>query len=218
MVGKKSMYKKPRNGKQFATKDDVKKAISTSETRSQATSGVTSFQNVSYDSPYIASLLTFNAVKRLEIKQGVRFRGYIRSGAVCSRVRVILFQWLASNATAPTIADILAPYVGSVDTASEVLNGDYNFYNRSNYKILFDKGYSLSDFASTNDTRDGQTRLDVLIPLKRLQRKYVIMADDAESGRKGQLYVLAVSDQTDAGTPALIEWIADTVVHDISAE
>lgn len=210
--------RKPKN--QVATKAYVQKALSTAETRAQVIQASTSPQSLSYDSPLVSDLFQYApANKRVEVKEGLQFRAFLRGGAsVSSEARILIFQWLSSNATAPDLDDILQAYVASVDTGYEAINCPPNFTNRSNYKMLYDRAFSVPAFDTTSTVKDSEVRIDIMIPLKRLQRKYLISADDAESGYKGHVYMIGVSNTADVGTNPTIEFMSSTVMHQIATE
>lgn len=116
---------------------------------------------------------------------------YTVTGADSSNVvRIIFFQWLMDDQTAPQVGDILM----GTGTSSSVLQMR-NYVNKKNYKILYDKTHTTSTNAGNNLTIVKH----VIIPAKRLKIKQFKYLNDSSSGFapnliKGNIYYMMASD------------------------
>lgn len=115
--------------------------------------------------------------------------------------RVILFQWLINTDEPPTVGDI----VMGTGTANSTLQM-YNYKNKNNYKILYDKTHTLS----TNAGNNLAIVRHVKIHNSQLRIKKFTYEGNSESGynaklQKGGIYYMLCSDSTVISHPT-INW------------
>jgi len=168
----------------LASKAYVKKQITKHDELTQSTVSIATTTKGGYDDPHIVQL---NPTGQFFFKSGIDIR---LKWPNTTASRIIVFQYLQSNESAPTLAEIIS--VTGASDATTPYNG-YDFDNRSSYKILHDQLFSTTN---SND----KTFQRILIPLRRLQRKTVVTSDDSATSNKGSVYVLMYAASLSAST------------------
>lgn len=129
---------------------------------------------------------------------------HVRLGLVCADttnvVRIIIFQWhpTSDNAPTPDVQDILAiGPSGSPDTLSH-----YNHDERQNFRVIFDKAYSLVG-NGTADTYPGTTSTVIYrrykISLRKARKRVQFTAGTTEGTNK--FFFLAITDSAAGPNP-----------------
>jgi len=170
--------------KQLASKAYVKKQITKHDELTQSTVSLATSTKGGYDDPHIVQL---NPTGQFFFKSGIDIRF---KWAETQPSRIIVFQYLQSNETAPEIGEIIS-VTGSAD-ATTAYNG-YDFDNRSSYKILHDQLFG------TGNPNDKPIQR-IIIPLRKLQRKTVVTSDDSATSNKGSIYMMLYSSALSAST------------------
>lgn len=191
MAQARSMAKKK---SQVATKGYVKKQITGNQDINDSGTQSQASANVAYDSTIVFKAIDTSVAKEY-VKSNLRLRStlYNAAGPSCT-VRMIIFQYLQGNASLPVLSDV----INSSGAATDIYKG-YNYANRHNYKILYDRMIDLG--GSTNGAIAERKSVDVIIPLKRLSRKILVQTDASTATFKGCVYVLLTSDVANASTP-----------------
>lgn len=145
---------------------------------------------LSYDTPHIVPLTGSNLNNKHLLKSGLSYRFHVLSNHVGTSVfRVIMFQYLQSNKTAPTMEEILNASDGTL--ATEVYQ-NYDYDNRKNYKILFDRLQTVG--GTTGGDIPNDRVYSGVIPLRSIQRKTIVPVGDGDALR-GTIYLAAISDK-----------------------
>lgn len=114
---------------------------------------------------------------------GTAFQGY---------VRIMVFLDTQTNATAPTVAQLLET-VGGVLTASSPMNMD----NRDRFKVLFDQGVPMDQTAGSSSS----TRFIKLFKKMNITTIYNNgTAGTVADITSGSIYLLSMAEQAGAGT------------------
>jgi len=128
----------------------------------------------------------------IEIKH-IQFNYSLDCADTANIVRVVLFQWFQQDSSNfPTIGDIFMN-----NGAGYPWLDMYNYENKKNFKILYDRTHSLSASAGNPYTTVIKQKFyGKRIPIKRIK-----FAGDAESGYpallvKGNIYYMFISDSS----------------------
>lgn len=148
---------------------------------------------VSSDSPLVSALTFPSQGDTITTRDGdsiwiksSHLKGYVQADSTNPRamLRVLVVQWLENSGTAPTLGDILE------DTSFvDALNSPYKVNGKAEFRVLMDNRFSVSNL----DT--GIRSINKF--LKPKVRK--IQFDAGATTCTGQLYLMAVSDETAAG-------------------
>lgn len=135
--------------------------------------------------------------------QAVTFKYFADTAQTFNVLRVILFQWF--DAQAPTLGGVLQSTATNVACVSPTL-----VTNKKYIKILYDKTHMLAPTAGdTNVVGNGtMDPVTVYIPGKRL--RVVRYNSSTNVCQDGNIYVLAISDDTALGTVNLTYYVRTT--------
>lgn len=139
---------------------------------------------------------------RITLKN-LEFRGFVYNDASAAhhKARVIIFQWLQNDTPANT--DIL-PIDGATWTSYAVLE-PWNHDQRSSYKILYDSGViHLGYDAAAGVGEPSQKVIQVIKNLKGCSK--VDYVNGSSTVARGNIYVMALSDATDAANAVSIKF------------
>jgi len=113
---------------------------------------------------------------------------------IYSDTRVIIFQWFPNTALlVPVLADILQ------NTAAIGLYSQYNWENRDQYRILYDRLHSQSGLATAPTSTSNESVLNRRVGVQRKLMEFAI----ASTTGSNQLYVLWISDSSIAPFPII---------------
>ncbi len=182
---------------QPASKAYVKRAISRSEDTKHAPTGANTNQEIAFDLISIVDITSLSEgdaqtnysgpdAKFMELKFNWRL---VAQAATAETVaRIIVIQWYENSATPPTVTQLFGS-VGLATHVDVVLNDQDKLFG-----VLYDKRISLAAITAT----DGANLKvgGVTIRGNRFPRK--IMRDNADGVGKNHLFVVALSDVTNA--------------------
>lgn len=131
---------------------------------------------------------------------GWLFRYYMHTSEIRNCVRILLFQWL--DATVPVASGVLQDISAGWGVISPTL-----VTNRNYIRVLYDRTHQIAPQAGNAGTLGGEgisPVVKVWIPGKKLQK--VRFQSGANTVQRGDLYVLAISDDVILPQPQLTFW------------
>lgn len=156
--------------------------------------GVNAYSNVAD----LADTPSQRVGNQIEIKQ-VNLNWSMTVGDATNIVRIVFFQWLQETAEFPLFGDI---FMG--DSTGQPWLQPYNYVYRANYKILYDKVFTLSASAGN----PAVIVKHLTIPASRLRIKKMKYTSNGQFGFaadviKGNLYYAFMSDSSITPNPQI---------------
>lgn len=154
------------------------------------------------DTPYVVKLHTVTAGDAANQRIGdvltmksINFKSMVLRDTTTgddAAFRLLLVQWLESDATAPTAGDIL-------EDASrfDAMVSPYKLDVLKNYRVLYDTHGNVGD----NSGPDYQFRRKKLVKFLKKDLHY-----DASNNCDGSIYLIALSDRPAANAPPTLTW------------
>lgn len=118
--------------------------------------------------------------------------------------RIIIFIWFPI--TTPTVADIL-----QVNTINYAVLCPFNYFNRKNRKILYDKVVDQYYVNANNFAQDPSKTIDIYMPMNKKNRKNEIIFDPGTGAVTNQIYTLIISDNNGVANTQWSAYVATRV-------
>lgn len=181
----------------------VAKVNKTIETKNHLTSSA--LANIDFTNGSVTNLTAIPTADRLDNQVdpvSINIVGELIVGGSTNLVRVALIRWKVSNATAPTVADIVddaSIYVGNNRSPLAPLRFEKN--QRAKFNVLFDRTYTLH-----------QSKQNVIFNIKNRCASQMTF-DDGLVTQLGALYLMVWSDDGAVAYPKLT-YVSQLVYRD----